>query len=132
MTDPIRQSVKLPASPQSLFKTFLDAKLHTAMTGMPAKTSSKVGAEWNAFGGAISGRNLLIVKDRLIVQSWRSTHFGKSDADSILILAFSGSAKSGRIDLVHVNVAARDHKGVREGWPKYYWKPWKEYLRRKK
>jgi len=29
---------------------------------------------------------------------------------------------------VHVGVPAYDHKGVREGWPKYYWKPWKKYL----
>jgi len=132
MTDPIRKSVRLPASPQSLFKTFLDSKLHTAMTGMPAKTSPKPGAKWSAFGGAIWGRNLLIIPNKLIVQAWRSKHFGKSDPDSILILTFSGTAKSAHIDLVHVNVPTQDYKGVSEGWPKFYWSPWKEYLRREK
>ena len=132
MTSPIRQTVKLPASPQSLFKTFLDTKLHTAMTGMPAKTSPKPGAKWSAFGGMIWGHNLLIVPNKLIAQAWRSKHFKKSDPDSILVLTFSGNAKSSRIDLVHVNVPAQDYKGVSEGWPKFYWKPWKKYLRRTK
>jgi hypothetical protein len=27
-----------------------------------------------------------------------------------------------------VGVPAYDQKGVREGWPKYYWRPWKKYL----
>ena len=129
MTEPICQSVKLPASPKSLFKTFLDTKLHTAMTGMPARVSAKAGGKWSAFGGMIWGRNLLIVPNKLIVQAWRSKHFKKSDPDSILVLTFSGNATSGRIDLVHVNVPAQDYKGVNEGWPKFYWGPWKKYLK---
>ncbi len=48
--------------------------------------------------------------------------------DSILILGFSKAARGGRIALVHVNVPEYDHKGVREGWPKYYWKPWNAYI----
>jgi hypothetical protein len=36
------------------------------------------------------------------------------------------------VDLVHANVAVQDHQGVRGGWPKYYWRPWKEYLGRMK
>ncbi len=39
--------------------------------------------------------------------------------------------KAGRIELVHVNVADHDLEGVNEGWEKYYWKPWREYLLRK-
>jgi len=127
MTPVIKQSVTLAASPQSLFKTFLNTKLHVAMTSMPAKMSAKPGGKWRAFGGQISGRNLLIVPGKLIVQAWRSVHFKKSDPDSILVLTFSGTNKSGRIDLVHVNVPPQDHKGVREGWLKFYWKPWRKY-----
>ena len=61
MTPPIIQSIKLPASPEELYRTIINSKLHTAMTGMPAKISDKVGAEWSAFGGSISGRNLMLV-----------------------------------------------------------------------
>ena len=37
----------------------------------------------------LSGKNLLIVPNRLIVQSSRGTHWKKSDPDSILVLEFS-------------------------------------------
>jgi uncharacterized protein YndB with AHSA1/START domain len=131
MTRAIQQTVVLPASPEELFRTFLDSKKHTAMTGAPAKTSNKVGGKWSAWGGAIRGRNLLIVPGRMIVQAWRSSVFKKSEPDSILVLTFSKAKGGGRIDLVHVNVPGYDHKGVREGWPTYYWKPWKAYLKRK-
>jgi len=27
-----------------------------------------------------------------------------------------------------VDVPQYDQKGVTQGWPQYYWKPWKKYL----
>jgi activator of HSP90 ATPase len=132
MTPPIIQSIKLPASPQELYRTILDSKLHTAMTGMPAKVSEKVGSKWSAFGGSISGRNLMLVPGKMIVQAWRSTYFKKVDPDSILVMTFTKVPGGARIDLVHVNVAAQDHKGVTNGWKQYYWVPWRAYLKKKK
>jgi hypothetical protein len=32
------------------------------------------------------------------------------------------------VEVVHVGVPQHDQKGVRNGWPKYYWKPRKKYL----
>ena len=32
------------------------------------------------------------------------------------------------IDLAQVDVSDIDHKGVSQGWPKYYWKPWRKAL----
>jgi hypothetical protein len=90
--------------------------------------SRKVGGKFTAWGNQLRGRNLLIVPKRLIVQSWRATHWKTSDPDSILILEFSKAPGGARVDLVHVNVPPYDHKGVTQGWPKYYWKPWKKYL----
>lgn len=128
MTPTIQQSVVLPATPKELFNTYLDSNKHTAMTGGKARISRKVGAKFTAWNGVLSGRNLLIVPNRLVVQAWRSVHFKRSDADSILVLEFSQAPGGGRIDLVHINVPLQDHKGVKGGWPKYYWIPWKKYL----
>ena len=132
MTKTIQQSVRLPASPNELFETYLDSKKHSAATGGKARMSGKPGGTFTAWNGQLRGRNLLIVPNRLIVQAWRATHWKTGDPDSILILRFSKAPGGGQIDLVHVNVPAYDHKGVRMGWPKYYWEPWKKYLARKK
>src|SRR5690348_7750569 len=128
MTAPIRQSVVLKASPDDLFDTFLDSRKHGRVTGAPAKVSRRVGGAFTAFGGALRGRNLMLVRGKMIVQAWRSTQFRAKDADSILILTFNKVRGGTRLDLVHVNVPGHDHKGVSKGWPKYYWAPWKSHL----
>lgn len=132
MMKPIVQSVRFPASPEQLFETFLDSKMHSASTGAKAKISRHVGGKFTAWNGALSGHNVIIVPHRLIVQAWRSTNFGVDDPDSILILEFSKVGSGGRVDMVHANVPKVDYDGVRLGWPKYYWKPWKKYFAGKK
>jgi uncharacterized protein YndB with AHSA1/START domain len=107
---------------------YLDPHEHAAFTGAPVKVAARVGARFEAFGGALSGTILQLVPNRLIVQSWRSTNFGKRDLDSSLILSFWPDPGGGRIELTHVNVADRDYAGVSEGWSKYYWIPWRAYL----
>jgi activator of HSP90 ATPase len=131
LTKTIEQSIRFAATPEQLFDTYLDSKLHSAATGGKAKISRKVGSKFTAWGGQLSGRNLFIVPKKMIVQAWRSHHWKDSDPDSILILRFSQEPRGARIDLAHVGVPVYDHKGVTQGWPKYYWEPWKKYLSEK-
>jgi activator of HSP90 ATPase len=128
MTKTIEQSVVFKASPRTLYELFMDSELHTAATGAPAKISRKIGGKWSAFGNMIGGRNLLLVPNRLIVQAWRSKPFKAADPDSILIVRFEKVKNGTRVDLTHVGVPAYDHKGVTQGWRKYYWEPWKRHL----
>ncbi len=128
MARAIQQSVKFRASPEMLYDIYMDSKKHSAATGAPARISRKVGGKFTAFAGAIGGKNLLILPKRMIVQAWRARHWKAADADSILILRFSKVPGGGRIDLVHAGIPAYDHRGVSEGWKKYYWKPWRACL----
>jgi activator of HSP90 ATPase len=123
MPKTIQQSVTLPASAESLYDMYLDPKIHGAFTGSPVIIDPKPGAEFRAFGDMLSGRVLYTVPKRLIVQSWRAKHWNPEDLDSILVLTFWPEGNSGRIELVHVNVADHDVQGVNEGWGKYYWTP---------
>ena len=110
---------------------YLSPRAHGAITGGKVTVSARSGSTFKAFGGALTGRMLQTVPGKLIVQAWRSTAFKKSDADSTLILRFTPKGKSGRIDLVHVNVPNHDYQGVNKGWKHYYWKPWRKYLVRR-
>ena len=132
MSKTIMLAVDLPAQPGRLYDMYLNPKLHAAFTGAPVTIAAKSGARFEAFGGALSGTVLQVIPKRLIVQSWRSTNFGKRDVDSTLILRFLPNGKGGRIELTHVNVAERDFGGVSDGWAKYYFVPWRAYLERKK
>jgi uncharacterized protein YndB with AHSA1/START domain len=126
----VTMAVHLPASPARLYRMYLDPRKHAAFTGSPVSIAARVGAPFKAFGGALSGKILHLVPNRLIVQSWRSTEFSRRDLDSTLVLGFFPDRKGARIELTHVNVADGDFAGVSEGWGKYYWTPWREYLTR--
>ena len=127
----ISQSVLLPASAEALFDMYLNADEHGAITGAPVRIDRALGSDFSAFEGMLSGTMLALVSPCLIIQSWRSAKFNPTDPDSTLILNFKPEADGGRIDLVHLDVPDHDYDGVNEGWTKFYWTPWREYLARK-
>jgi uncharacterized protein YndB with AHSA1/START domain len=121
------------ATPAILYKLFTDSAKHSAATGMPAKISAKVGGKWSAFGGMIHGKTLALVPNQMIVQTWRSTAWKKTDPDSIVVAQFEKSASGGAsVYLTHIGVPEHDHKGVTQGWIKYYWDPWRKYLKERR
>ena len=128
MSSTIQQTVTLPAGAERLFEMYLDPVVHAAFTGAPVTIEAQPGSAFRAFNGALSGRVLHVVPHRLIVQSWRASHWSPHDLDSILVLSFWPAGAAGRIELVHANVADHDLAGVTEGWEKYYWTPWRRYL----
>lgn len=131
MENVIRQSVRFKASPEALFNIYLDSKKHGAAIDDKVSIGRKVGATFTAFNGGLRGRNLLIVPNRMVVQSWRANSWKKSDADSILILLFSKAGRDGQIELIHANVPGHTYALIKKGWPKHYWKSWKSYLKRR-
>ena len=121
------------ANPAMLYELFMDSAKHSTATGMPAKISAKVGGKWSAFGGMIHGKTLALVPNKMIVQTWRSSGWKKTDPDSILVAQFEKSASGGAtVYLTHIGVPEHDHKGVTQGWIKYYWEPWRKYLKGRK
>jgi uncharacterized protein YndB with AHSA1/START domain len=124
----IQQAAFFPVSPERLFDMYLDPVAHAAFTGGPVIIGDQAGAAFQAFGGMVSGTVLQVVPKRLIVQSWRVAHWKPEDMDSTLILTFWPEGEGARIELVQVNVADHDFAGVSQGWEKYYWSSWLEYL----
>ncbi len=59
-------------TPHALYELYMDAHLHSMISGGPAVITATEGSEYNVHGGYITGRNLQLVKDKLIVQSWRA------------------------------------------------------------
>ena len=124
-------AASLPAPHDRLYDMYLDPLAHAAFTGAPVTIDARVGASFSAFDGMLSGTILHLQPKRLIVQSWRSGNWPEEAADSVLVLSFLPAGDNlARIELVHVNVPLEDFAGVSEGWQKYYWNPWREYLTR--
>ena len=128
----VTQSVTLPAPAKALYAMYVNARTHRAITGGNVVISARPGSRFSAFNGMLRGRMLHTVPGRLVVQAWRSAGWKKSDLDSTLVLRFTPKGRSGRIDLVHVNIPDHDYCGVSSGWKKYYWRPWRRNLARKR
>jgi activator of HSP90 ATPase len=126
MAKTIEQTVTFRATPARLYGIYMDSKKHNGKVSI----GRRVGGSFSGFGGALRGKILALAPNRMIVQSWRGSDWKKSDPDSILILTFAKARGGARLQLVHANVPDRHRAGCRRGWGKYYWQPWKQYLRK--
>jgi activator of HSP90 ATPase len=123
-------AASLPATADRLFDMYLAPQTHAAFTGAPVVIASRPGASFSAFDGMLTGTILHVEPKRLIVQTWRSANWPAESIDSVLTLSFWPEGNGARIELVHVNVPEADFAGVSQGWEKYYWQPWRDYLGR--
>lgn len=124
----IIMAASLPATPDKLFDMYLDAAEHAAFTGLPVTIEPRAGAVFRAFDWMLSGTILHVEPRTLIVQTWRSVNWPLTAMDSVLTLSFWLAEDGARIELVHANVPEEDFAGVSQGWEKYYWTPWRDYL----
>src|SRR5579863_4870714 len=123
-------STILPATPQAIYRAWLDTRLHSAMTGGAAVMSSQPGARVSAWDGYISGTNIELVPGERIVQTWRTTKFSETDPDSIITVQLLSTADGTRLTLTHSNVPD-GHTGYEQGgWQQFYFEPMRRYFSR--
>ncbi len=129
MPKTIQQTVRFNVSCNRLYETYIDSKKHSAATNSKAFIGRRVGEKFSAYDGYIKGKNIYIVPNRLVIQSWRGLDWRKKDLDSTLILTFSKTRSGCRLDMVHVNVPDHMYPHIKKGWVTHYWQPWKRYFR---
>jgi len=132
MSRSIRQTVKFKdVSAEDLFDIYMDTEKHSAAVKSTAAISKDVGGKFWVFGkNGLKGKNLHLVPKRMVVQTWRSNLFGRSDPDSVLTLTFLDTNDGAKIDLFHVNVPDNLYDNTNNGWKKMYWSSWREYVRK--
>lgn len=125
-------SAILPAEPEEVYDSWLDSRGHSAMTGAEAHASAKAGAEFTAWDGYISGRNIALERPRRIVQSWRTSQFAETDPESRIEVLLEKVAGGTKLTLHHSNVPD-GHTSYRDGgWQDYYFAPMQAYFSRRR
>ncbi len=115
-------------APKDIYDLYMNAKKHSIATGAPANISVKKGGTYSAHGGYISGKNLQLVKDKLIVQTWRAQSWDKNEIDSTFIIYLEPKGKDTILHSIHANIPDKYVESINKGWHDHYWKPWKKYL----
>ena len=128
MTKTITVSDIIPAAAADIYAAWLDGVAHAAMTGGgKADASPEVGAPYSAWDGYINGLNLALNPAERIEQSWRSTDFTPSDADSTLTVLFEPADGGTKVTLLHSGVPDQ-LADFADGWRQYYFEPMKSYF----
>jgi len=122
-TTTVKQKIMLQALPDEVYDALLDSRIHSEFTGSKATGEAKVGAEFTAWDGYISGKNLELERGKRIVQEWVTTEWPSR-------LEFTLMKVDGKTELkmVHSDIPTDQEEGLKQGWTDYYWEPLKRYF----
>jgi activator of HSP90 ATPase len=126
-TKTIRQTVKFLAPAQTVYDLLIDSKRHTSLSGEAARISKKVGGPFSAWGGHITGFNLVLNPGKKIVQAWRATGWWPEHY-SIAIFDIEEAAGGSKLTFTQIGVPSSRFSGHYRGWIEAYWTPMKEVI----
>jgi len=127
MPKTIRQTVTFHASPHAVYEALMDSRQHAAFSQMPAHISRKPGGRFTAYGPYLSGVNLELVRDKKIVQLWRSRNWPEHYYSTVTF-ALKKVTGGTRLSFTQVGVPDNDYNAKTRGWVKSYWEPMKAML----
>ncbi len=132
-TGSIRQVVLLPGTPEEVYEALMTTRGHEGFTGAPARISPRVGGTFQAWGGYIHGKNLVLVPAKRIVQAWRPGEEGwLARYYSKVSFLLTRSGKKTRLRFAHSGVPLDHLEHLSLGWKESYWQPLTAYLKKTK
>ena len=123
----IRQTATFTASPHEVYEILMDARKHAELTGGKARISREIGGAFSIYDGEIEGKNLELVSDRKIVQSWRYSDWPKGHY-STATFELEKIEKGTRLKFTQTDVPDDKYEEIKQGWKDYYWQPMKKML----
>ena len=128
----IKQKIILQASPSEVYHALLDPKKHSEFTGSKATGRAQVGAEFTAWDGYISGKNLELEKGKRIVQEWVTSEWPEGYPPSRLEFTLKEVDGKTELTMVHSDIPAEQKEELKQGWIDFYWEPLKKYFETRK
>jgi len=130
-TKTIKQTTFIPVPPAEAYKALTDPETHSEFTGAKATGHPRVRGTFTAWDGYICGKYLKLQRGKRIVQEWRTTEWPKDSPPSIVEFTFKEKKGGTELTMVHSRVPAGQATSYRRGWIDAYWKPLKEYSKKK-
>ncbi len=130
MSDSIKLSVTLSATPRVVYEAWLDSEKHSEFTGSKAEIQRKVGTNFTAEDGYIQGMNLTLYRFKKIIQTWRTTDFPEGSEDSNLEVNLDLVKNGTKLTIIHTNLPEGDGLKYRKTWRENYFTPMKEYFKK--
>jgi activator of HSP90 ATPase len=93
----------------------------------PAQIDPRVGGAFSIFGGLITGRQIVLTPDRLIVQAWRAGDWGRG-IYSIARFDLMDQGDDTKLVFDHTGFPKGAGKELASGWQEHYWDPMVKFL----
>ncbi len=123
----LRQTYHIKAAPVRVWRALVDVREIEEWGGGPAKMDSKVGTEFELWGGDIHGVNTEVVTEKKLVQEWFAGDWRDASRVSFSLEPEENGTK---LVLDHEKIPDVEFEEIRDGWKEYYLGPIKEYLER--
>jgi activator of HSP90 ATPase len=117
-----------PVPLKKIYEAWMDSDEHTAFTNSEAKIESRVGGEFSAWDGYITGKTITLEPFTRIVQNWRTTDFNADDPDSLLEIIFEPMDSGCKVTINHSGLPDGSKDEYIQGWEDYYFAPMREYF----
>ena len=123
----IRETITIDARPHEVYEMLMDEKKHALFTRGDACISRDVGGTFSTNNGYSSGRNLELIPDSKIVQSWRASDWPKNFYSTVTITLFLIAGKT-KLSFVQRGEPANQYEEIKQWWHDHYWGPLKSIL----
>jgi len=128
----ITQKVIIPAMPMEVYEAYIDEEKQTEFTGSKATSDSRVGGEFTAWDGYITGKYLELEPGKKIVQEWTSSDFPEGTPPSRFEISLKEAKGGTELTMIHSGVPEEIAEDIGQGWKDYYWEPMKKYFKSRK
>ncbi len=123
------QEITIKSTPHEIYEVFMDSKKHSKLTEGKAMVSREVGGSFSIFEGSLSGKNVELIQDKKIVQTWRGDGENwPKGYYSTITFNFEPVDQGTLIKFTHTDIPEGAYESVKQGWDTYYWEPLKEML----
>jgi activator of HSP90 ATPase len=124
----IKQVVKFPISPGTLYEILLDSNKHSVFTQSQAVIDPTVGGTFSVYDGYAEGKNIELIPGQKIVQSWRANDW-PDNIYSTVTFSFKSLPQGTELTFTQVDIPTDYEADVAQGWQDFYWQPLIDYLK---
>jgi activator of HSP90 ATPase len=111
----LKKYYKLQASPEDVYNALTNKTMIEIWTGEVADFKAEPESEFSMWGGAITGKNILFEKDKLIKQIW---YF--DEIESEVTIKLHPDKKGTSVELHQNNIPDEAFENISEGWDQDY------------
>ena len=126
----IRQKVNFKATPHEVYEALMDQRKHSEFTQSNAKISRKAGGSFSVYDGYSTGKNLMLIQDKKIIQTWRASDWPENHFSTVMF-EFEETKTGTKLIFTQKNVPPDQYAAISTGWKEHYWDKMKKMFEKK-